>query len=109
MALLVYVAQNRPKLDPTYIKEFELQGRDWEFVRKKALEGKHATDGHFVKACRALMDGAETWGNDEEEMWFLKGAVRFADEFEAWGGFRTDGEEAEKKRKERLMDGIHVL
>ena len=106
MALLVSTAQNRPRPDPSYITSIDLkQGRDWDYVRAQALDGPHATDAHFVKACRALMNGEETWGDDNE--WWLKAAVRFVDEFERWGGF-AEGEDAEKKRRDRLADGIHV-
>ena len=42
-------------------------------------------DAHFVKGCRAMKNGAETWGDKDE--WFLKCAVRFSGEFDGWGGF----------------------
>jgi hypothetical protein len=45
---------------------------------------------------------SETWGDEDE--YYLKAAVKFADEFEHWGGFgaEADGEgEGEGKRKER--------
>ena len=106
MALLVYTAQNRPRSDPTDITSFKLeQSHDWDYVRNQALNGDHATDAHFVKACRALTNGEETWGKDDG--WWLKAAVRFVNEFEKWGGF-AEGDDAERKRKERLKDGIHV-
>ena len=36
-------------------------------------------------ALRALKEAAKTWGDDSE--FFLKAAVKFADEFDDWGGF----------------------
>ena len=108
MTLLTYTAQNRPRLDPAYVKDFELQGRGWEFVRGQALEGEHASDAHFVKACHAMIVGAETLGGDDENEWFLRCAVRFASEFEVWGGFDPEEEGAEEARMNRIKDGIHV-
>ena len=109
MALLAYTAQNRPRLDQAYVKDFELQGRGWEFVRGQALEGEHASDAHFVKACHAMMIGAETSGGDgDENEWFLRCAVRFASEFEVWRGFDSEGEGGEETRMNRIKDGIHV-
>jgi hypothetical protein len=34
-----------------------------------------------------MMVAAETWGDTDE--FYLKAAVKFADEFEHWGGFGT--------------------
>jgi Questin oxidase-like len=88
ITLLIYIAQMSPVVpapSSTIISGYDLKGRDWQFVVTQALEGKHATDAHFVKACRALKAGAETWG--DEEQWFLKCAVRFSSEFAGWGGF----------------------
>ena len=45
----------------------------------------------------------------EDQVWFLKCAVRFASEFRGWAGFRLDGPEAEEVAKQREKDGIHVL
>lgn len=109
MTILTYTAQKRPKLDPASIRDFELRGRGWEFVRGQALEGKHASDAHFVKACHAMMIRSETtFGGEDEDDWFLRCAVRFASEFEVWGGFDPEQEGSEEARMNRLKDGIHV-
>lgn len=107
VALLVYTAQNRRRLDPAYITGYDLQGHDWQYVRKQALEGPHASDAHFVKACRAWIVAGE--GESDDDEWYLKCAVRFATEFEGWGGFRLDGPEAEEVCRHREKDGIHVM
>ncbi|RMZ86776.1 hypothetical protein DV736_g5993, partial [Chaetothyriales sp. CBS 134916] len=106
-ALLMYVSQNRPKLEAEYVTSFELANRDWDYVRKQATEGPHASDAHFVKACRVLIAMSDTWGNGEDK-WFLRCAVRFAVEFEGWGGFEVEGERALRRYKERVRDGVHM-
>lgn len=103
ITLLIYIAQLSPAIphpsaDDNAISTFDLQSRDWDFVVDKALKGKHATDAHFVKGCRALKVGAETWG--DKDQWFLRAAVRFASEFEGWGGFGEEDDEAEECRKQ---------
>lgn len=39
----------------------------------------------------ALKEAAQTWGGDDNDDdaddWYLRAAVRFADDFEGWGGF----------------------
>ncbi|RMZ83145.1 hypothetical protein DV738_g1384, partial [Chaetothyriales sp. CBS 135597] len=88
IALLVYVAQGTPKLDASWHSDYDLTNRDWSYVNEKALKSQHATNSHFVKACRALQVSASTWG--DEDQWFLKSAVRFASEFSHWGGFGVE-------------------
>lgn len=94
-ALAVYIAQTRPVIDVSKITDFELNGREWKFVVDKALRWEHGMDAHFVKALRAMKVGAETWGDEEKS--YLKGAVKFASEFEGWGGFGPMEEEKGKK------------
>ncbi|EON64288.1 hypothetical protein W97_03519 [Coniosporium apollinis CBS 100218] len=90
-ALAVYVAQLRPAVEMGRITEYELGGRDWKFVVDKALKGPHSLDAHYVKACRAMKEAAHTWG--DKENFYLKAAVKFADEFDSWGGFGAMDEE----------------
>jgi len=94
ITLAIYVAQLRPSLLEAgeAQKSYDLKGRDWTFVRDTAMKGGHKYDAHFVKGCRAMMEAAKTWGDKDE--WFLKCAVRFADEFDGWGGFGTGEVEA---------------
>ncbi|KPI39493.1 uncharacterized protein AB675_5184 [Cyphellophora attinorum] len=97
ITLAIYIAQLRPSLSQAAEaqKAYDLKGRGWEFVNDKALHGGHKYDAHFVKGCRAMLAGAKAWGDDDG--FFLKNAVRFADEFEGWGGFgREDLEEMEE-------------
>ncbi|KAF2627986.1 hypothetical protein BU25DRAFT_367576, partial [Macroventuria anomochaeta] len=90
--LAVYIAQTRPQIDPTIIERYELNGRDWKFVVHKALDSSESTDAHYVKALRCMKAISETWGDDTQ--YFKKAAVKFADEFEHWGGFSTEEDAA---------------
>jgi hypothetical protein len=83
--LAVYIAQTRPKIDEGRIMGVELAGRGWEWVDSHALSSKWSLDAHYVKACRAMKEAAETWGDADH--FFLKAAVKFAGEFRGWGGF----------------------
>jgi hypothetical protein len=47
--LAVYIAQTRPRIDPSMVEEYELKGRDWKFVVHKALDSSESTDAHYVK------------------------------------------------------------
>lgn len=47
--LAVYIAQTRPRIDPSIIEQYELKGRDWKFVVHKALDSSASTDAHYVK------------------------------------------------------------
>ena len=92
--IAVYIAQGRPKVDVSRFVDKDLKGRGWEFVEKEAREGKWSFDAHFVKALRSMEVAARTWGGDEKmKDFYLKGAVRMAEEFSGWGGFGALGEE----------------
>lgn len=82
--VIVYIIQLRPEIRPALIEEVDLKGRGWDDVVKKALSRGKA-DAHYFKAVRALRDSAKLWKEDEE--FFLKAAVKFAWEFDGWGGF----------------------
>ena len=75
----------RPKINIDTIKLVELEGRDWKWVTEKALKGKYRTDAHFVKALRSMHEASKTWGDPNQ--FYLKAALKFADEFDGWGGF----------------------
>ena len=83
--LLVYVAQLRPKINIDNIKLVDLDGRDWKWVTDQALTSKYNTDAHFVKALRSMLEASKTWGDGNQ--YYLKAAVKMADEFDGWGGF----------------------
>ncbi|KAL8722611.1 MAG: hypothetical protein Q9225_000917 [Loekoesia sp. 1 TL-2023] len=85
LTLAVYIAQLRPEVVLTSVTDYDRKGRDWDWVDKQAVEGVHALDAHYVKGLRAMKTAAETWGDEDE--FYVKAAVRFADEFDGWGGF----------------------
>ncbi|KKY21678.1 putative mgs207 protein [Phaeomoniella chlamydospora] len=86
-----YISQLRPIISYDEVLNYDLKDRGWDYVQKMGVEGKHSADAHYVKGLRALKVAAETWG-DEDEEFFLKAAVRFAEEFDGWGGFTIEGE-----------------
>lgn len=85
LTIMVYIAQLRPQIKLGSITDFELGGRGWEWVNRQAVEGKYATDAHYVKGLRSLKEAANTWGDKDD--FYLKGAVRLGSEFNGWGGF----------------------
>lgn len=87
--LIAYTGQLRPHFDLSVIETYALEGRGWKDVEYLAVNGEHAQDAHFVKGCRAMMNAAETWGDKDE--FYLKAAVKFATEFDGWGGFGAMG------------------
>ncbi|KAF2172301.1 hypothetical protein M409DRAFT_17536 [Zasmidium cellare ATCC 36951] len=105
--LLVYISQLRPKINIDKIKLVELEGRDWKYVTEKALKGKYRTDAHYVKALRSMHEASKTWGDPNQ--FYLKAAVKMAEEFDGWGGFgpRDADEEAEANdiRNQRRHSG----
>ncbi|OQO04346.1 hypothetical protein B0A48_10957 [Cryoendolithus antarcticus] len=92
--LLVFIAQLRPRINIDTIKLVELDGRGWDFVTEKALKGRYRTDAHFVKALRSMREAGKTWG--DANSFYLKAAVKFAEEFESWGGFGPADAEVEE-------------
>ncbi|EXJ90955.1 hypothetical protein A1O1_04062 [Capronia coronata CBS 617.96] len=105
ITLAIYIAQLRPPVKREYVTEYDLEGRDWGFVVHEALEGTYRLDAHFVKACRALKEAARVWGDDKGENYYLKAAVRFASEFDGWGGFGAEDEtEVREVRDSKAKD-----
>lgn len=82
LALAVYIAMLRPKVDPDYINPDDNKGRHWNYVEDKALNSVWATDSHYVKAIRAMREAARTWGDVHER--YLAAAIRFVDDFNGW-------------------------
>jgi hypothetical protein len=99
ITVAIYIAQTRPVVKFDDIKNYDLKGRDWDWVNGEALKGKHALDVHFVKAVRAIKEAASTWGDKEES--YLKAAVKFASEFNNWGGFTEEDEGAMEVQREK--------
>lgn len=85
LTVLTYMSQGRPQINLDSVLDVDLQGRDWRWVDKQALESKHATEEHYVKGLRAMKEAARTWG--DKDLFQLKAAVRLAAEFDGWGGF----------------------
>lgn len=85
-----YIAQQRPRIEPSRIYGVDLKGRDWEWVEEQALKGKWKLDAHFVKGLRAMKVVKETWG--DEYQFTLRAAVHLAESFEGWGGFGSASE-----------------
>lgn len=85
LTLVVYIAQIRPKIDVKRIMDYDVKGKDWNWVIKQAVEGKWAQDAHYVKGLRAMEEAAKTWGDGEQ--YYLKAACKLGEEFDGWGGF----------------------
>ena len=109
--LLVYISQLRPKINIDLIKLVELEGRGWSFVTERALKGSYRTDAHYVKALRSMHEASKTWGDLNQ--YYLKAAVKMAEEFDGWGGFGAGDAEMEEHendiaggRGERRHSGV---
>ncbi|KAJ5152999.1 uncharacterized protein N7482_009477 [Penicillium canariense] len=85
ITLATFIAQLRPEISLDRIRDYDLKGRNWDWTATLAVKGEHSTDSHYVKALRALRETASTWG--DHDRFYLKAAVKFADEFDGWGGF----------------------
>jgi hypothetical protein len=83
--LYVYIAQLRRPVNNAEISEYELNGRDWNWVEKTALAHEAALDAHFFKVVCAPRAFAQTYG--EKDGFYLKAAVKFVTEFNGWVGF----------------------
>jgi hypothetical protein len=80
----IYIAQLRPEIQTDQIRDYDLDGKDWDWVADRAVNGPSSSDVTFVKTTRALREMASTWGDSDS--FFLKAAVRFATEFKGWRG-----------------------
>lgn len=85
LTIIVYIAQLRPRIDMQYVTDYELHGKDWDWVVDRSINGKYATDAHYVKGLRAMKEAANTWGDGED--FYLKAAAIFGETFDGWGGF----------------------
>lgn len=85
LTLAVYIAQMRPEIKLITVTGYDLKGKDWAWVDKRAIEGRWGLDAHFVKGLRAMKEAAQTWGDEEE--FYIKAAVKLSEEFDGWGGF----------------------
>lgn len=85
ITLAIYIAQLRPEMPLDRIRDVDLKGRDWDWTAEKAVKGEYSVDAHYVKCLRSLREMATSWGDHDK--FFLKAAVKFAEEFSGWGGF----------------------
>ncbi|KAJ5377712.1 uncharacterized protein N7496_005121 [Penicillium cataractarum] len=85
VTLTAFIAQMRPEINMDTIRDYDLKGRDWTWIAEKVVKGENSTDSHYAKALRALQECASTWADHDN--FYLKAAVKFADEFNGWGGF----------------------
>jgi hypothetical protein len=98
--IAVYVAQLRPAIELRRVRDVDVKGKDWGFMERMALTAEGAFDAHYVKALRAMREAGRTWG--DEDGFYLKAAVGFAEGFDHWGGFGMDTEvEAVEGKSER--------
>jgi hypothetical protein len=82
IVVAIYISQARPKINLDLIRDYDLKGCDWRWAENKAVEGKWSTDAHYVKPIRAMREFANVW--DDPDEYYLKAAVKFADEFNGW-------------------------
>ncbi|EEH21550.1 hypothetical protein PABG_03766 [Paracoccidioides brasiliensis Pb03] len=85
IVVAIYIAQLRPKIDTNAIKNYEIKGRNWDWVGDQCINGKWAENTHYIKALRALKEAARTWGDHDE--YFIKAGVKLVDEFKGFEGF----------------------
>lgn len=85
VTLAIFIAQKRPEINMDTIRDYDVKGKDWTWTAKQAVKGEQSTDSHYTKALRALQASASTWTDNDG--YYLKAAVKFAEEFNGWGGF----------------------
>ncbi|KAL3440306.1 hypothetical protein BJX65DRAFT_316730 [Aspergillus insuetus] len=85
ITVALYIAQLRPEIKPWQISAHPLNGRGWDWATSTAVRGRHSTDAHYVKAIHSLNEASNLWGDPDS--YFLKAAVKFADDFHGWSGF----------------------
>ncbi|KAK8197229.1 hypothetical protein HDK77DRAFT_10948 [Phyllosticta capitalensis] len=96
-ALSIFIAQLRPPLRTPSTAEDELvddleDGRGWHDVANCVLKGRYSGDVAYVSVLRSFQAAGQTWREDRR--FYLAASVRFATEFDGWGGFgRVGGEE----------------
>lgn len=79
-----YVAQLRPEIKVDPIRKYDLDGKNWDWVADRAVNGEYSLNVNFVTTTQALKEMASTWGDSDS--FFLKAAVQFVTEFKGWRG-----------------------
>lgn len=88
LTVMTYIGQLRPQINEEWLSvDSQEPSKDWRYAEDKAVNGKWATDAHFVKAVRAIKEVAETWGDEEGR--YRGAAVKFVDGFTGWTGFEV--------------------
>ncbi|CAF1463292.1 unnamed protein product [Adineta ricciae] len=77
--IVVYIAQMRPKIDPTLIYDYKLDDhkQSWNYVIDRTINTDFAEHVHLVKVIRALRDAEAAYGN--KNGLYLKTAVKTID------------------------------
>lgn len=86
--IIVYCIQLRPKIVPARIDHVDLAGKTWDDVVAKGLhqkQGEEIEDTHYLKVLRTFKESAKLF--PDEDLFYLKAAVKFAWEFDTWSGF----------------------
>lgn len=96
--LAVYILQLRPQIKPDLVDEVQLNGRGWDYVTAKALGTgeKEIPDTHYMKALRMFKETASLFKDDED--FYLKSAVKLADEYSTWIGFENSKDTLEIRK-----------
>ncbi|KAF3938453.1 hypothetical protein ABW19_dt0203352 [Dactylella cylindrospora] len=96
LTVVVYISQCRPLIKKELLNEVSTEGKGWDYINRKALEGDARFDAHYVKALRAFHEFEKLFG--EKDGFYLKAAVKFADEFVHWTGFGAGNPELDIKK-----------
>lgn len=86
LTLVTYISHNRPPVYPQLIINYDIMGKDWNWVREQAVESRWANDVHYVKGLRALQAAGQTW--PDLNQFYLRAAVRFGSEFKGWSDIK---------------------
>ncbi|KAJ6257709.1 Questin oxidase [Drechslerella dactyloides] len=97
LSTMLYISQCRPNIKDDLVRNIDTTGKDWDYIRKQALEGEHRYDSHYVKVLRSFYEFEKLYGKGESDSdpkydLYLKAAVKFADTFKGWTGFGTSNE-----------------
>ncbi|KAK6336353.1 hypothetical protein TWF696_001914 [Orbilia brochopaga] len=96
LCTVLYISQCRPAIKDQLVQKVDVEGKDWEYIKTKALESEWRYDAHYVKVLRSLYELEKLFGKgetgDKKYNLYLKAAVKFADEFKGWTGFGAANE-----------------
>jgi len=78
----LYVSMCRPEIKKSLLLDYDVKGKDWDYVIDKSLNSSNSKDAHFVKVIRALRDGEQAFG--KKDGFYLKAAVKVVDNGSHW-------------------------